>query len=363
MAITPQAIKDQEFQTRFRGCDAVEVKAYLELIAEEFFELLEKLRLQEEEIAEVKRQKELAEDVNTRLQDDVDAAQRMVEDLRGALAEKEAREAEQAKELEEMQTALDDFEEERKEFEDELSEAEARVSERDEMLRESRVEMDSLRNKIAFLDEQNRELKKEEVDFKRTIGVAQRFADDLMEKTRVQTEELVRHSEQRAREVLVSSEEKSARALEAARDEIERLRREAYAELSRLPEEIEQLNRQRRRVREELQKILTSQLEQLESFGDDEEEVARYDYDELFQKIDLSEPDDVSEMNELPDLGELAALDGPGESPAGAAPEPDEELDKIRMELPFSGEAFDQEEEDLRRKLEEGGVAYLSDDE
>ena len=50
--------------------------------------------------------------------------------------------------------------EERKEFEDELSEAEARVSERDEMLRESRVEMDSLRNKIAFLDEQNRELKK-----------------------------------------------------------------------------------------------------------------------------------------------------------------------------------------------------------
>ena len=128
------------------------------------------------------------------------------------------------------------------------------------------------------------------------------------------------------------------------------------------PRGIEQLNRQRRKVREELQRILTSQLEQLESFGDDEEEVARYDYDELFQKIDLSEPDDVSEVNELTDLGELAALDGPGESPAGA-PEPDDELDAIRMELPLSGETFDQEEEDLRRKLEEGGVAYLSDGE
>jgi len=361
MAITPQAIKDQEFQTRFRGYDAVEVKAYLELIAEEFFELLEKLRQQEEEIAEIKQQKELAEEVNTRLQDDVDAAQRMVEELHGTLAEKEAREAERAREIEEMQTALDDFEEERKEFEDELSEAEARVSDRDEMLRESRMEMDNLRNKIAFLDEQNRELKKEEVDFKRTIGVAQRFADDLMEKTRAETEDLVRQSEQRAQEVLASSEEKSARALQAARDEIERLRREAYAELSRLPDEIEQLNRQRRKVREELQSILTSHLEQLESFGVDDEEVARYDYDNLFQKIDLSEPDDLSEMNELNDLSELTALDEPGESPTGES-EPDDELDAIHMELPISEGMVDQEEDDLRRKLEEGGVAYLSDD-
>lgn len=30
MAITPQAIKDQEFQVKFRGYDTVEVKAYLE---------------------------------------------------------------------------------------------------------------------------------------------------------------------------------------------------------------------------------------------------------------------------------------------------------------------------------------------
>lgn len=254
---------------------------------------MERLRQQEEEIGESKRQKELAEEVNTRLQDDVDAAQRMVEELRGTLAEKEAAEAERNKEIEEMQTALDDFEEERKEFEEELSEAEARVSDREEKLRESRVEMDNLRNKIAFLDEQNRELKKEEVDFKRTIGVAQRFADDLMEKTKLETETLVRQSEQRAEEVLAASEEKAAMALQAARDEIERLRREAYAELSRLPEEIEQLSRQRKRVRDELRSILTGHLEQLESFAVDDEEVSRYDYDELFQKIDFSEPDEL----------------------------------------------------------------------
>jgi DivIVA domain-containing protein len=344
MAITPQAIKDQEFQSRFRGYDTVEVKAYLELIAEEFFELLEKLRQQEEENGELTRQRALAEEVSARLEDDVEATQRMVEDLRAAVAEKDAKLAEITKEIEEMQTALDDFEEERKEFEEEISEAEARVSDRDELLRESRVEMDNLRNKIAFLDEQNRELKKEEVDFKRTIGVAQRFADDLMEKTRVETEELVRQSEQRAQELLRSSEEKSARALQAARDEIERLRQDAYAELSRLPDEIEQLNRQRRQIRGELQAILTSHLEQLESFAGGDEDVARYDYDELFQKIDFSEPDEA---------GELLSDD----------PEPLDELDTIRMELPLSEEPFGPDDGDLRRKLEEGGVAYLSDDE
>ncbi|MBE0584584.1 MAG: DivIVA domain-containing protein, partial [Desulfofustis sp.] len=321
MAITPQAIKDQEFQSRFRGYDTVEVKAYLELIAEEFFELLEKLRQQEEENGDLTRQRALAEEVSVRLENDVEAAQRMVEELRAAVAEKEARLADLAKEIEEMQTALDDFEGERKEFEEEISEAEARVSDRDELLRQSRAEMDNLRNKIAFLDEQNRELKKEEVDFKRTIGVAQRFADDLMEKTRVETEELIRQSEQRAQELLRSSEEKSARALQAARDEIERLRQDAYAELSRLPDEIEQLNRQRKQVRDELQAILTSHLEQLESFAGGDDDVARYEYDELFQKIDFSEPDEFDEQE-------------------SKDPEQLDELDAITMELPLSEDPF-----------------------
>ena len=49
MSITPQAIKDQEFQVKFRGYDTLEVKAYLELLAEEFFELHEQNRKMAEE--------------------------------------------------------------------------------------------------------------------------------------------------------------------------------------------------------------------------------------------------------------------------------------------------------------------------
>jgi DivIVA domain-containing protein len=48
--LTPQAIKDQDFQIKFRGYDSIEVKAYLELLAEDFFELTEQNRLQAEEL-------------------------------------------------------------------------------------------------------------------------------------------------------------------------------------------------------------------------------------------------------------------------------------------------------------------------
>ena len=82
MAITPQAIKDQEFQTKFRGFDPIEVKGYLELVAEEFFELLEKVRQQEEEIEVLSQEKGLLEEMNAKLEDDIETALKTTDDVR-----------------------------------------------------------------------------------------------------------------------------------------------------------------------------------------------------------------------------------------------------------------------------------------
>ncbi len=62
MAITPQAIQDQEFQSKFRGYDTVEVKAYLELIAEEFYELLEQVRQQFDELDVIVAERDALQD-------------------------------------------------------------------------------------------------------------------------------------------------------------------------------------------------------------------------------------------------------------------------------------------------------------
>jgi cell division septum initiation protein DivIVA len=230
--------------------------------------------------------------------------------------------------------------EEQKEWEDEVIAAEGRVAEFEEKLRKSESEKDGLQNKMEMLEEQIKELKGEEVDFKRTIGAAQRFVDELKAS-----------SEKEASELIQSSEEKASAALQAARDEIERLRQDAFTELSRLPEEIAQLNHQKRQVQGDLRETLHAYLEQIESFSDADETVKEYEFDELFQKIELSD-DSAEESDE-----EGSAQTAPDEQP--------EDGEALDLELPLDNEEDDDEDEqkdDLRKKLEEGGIAYLSDD-
>jgi hypothetical protein len=120
--------------------------------------------------------------------------------------------------------------------------------------------------------------------------------------------------------------------------------------LSQLPEEIAQLNRQKRQVQEDLRETLHSYLEQINSFSEVDETVKEYEFDELFQKIDL--PDEYTESSD------------DEESEAELYDEDAEEEDELALD--DLGEEDDEDDgepkEDLRKKLEEGGIAYLSDD-
>ena len=71
MAITPQAIKDQEFRVKLRGYDTIEVKAYLELIADEFFEMFEQAKQQTDYIDGLIEEKEELIDLRLRIEGDM----------------------------------------------------------------------------------------------------------------------------------------------------------------------------------------------------------------------------------------------------------------------------------------------------
>ena len=146
------------------------------------------------------------------------------------------------------------------------------------------------------------------------------------------------------------------------------MRQDAFAELSRLPEEIALLNQQKKQVRQELRATLSSYLEKIDSFSEVDETVKEYDFDELFQKIEL-----IDEPSDDPDT------EHPAEEPAGEAEdegekleldlssgnEDDDEDEKLELDLSSGDEDDDEDEEpkeDLRKKLEQGGIAYLSDD-
>jgi DivIVA domain-containing protein len=288
MAITPQLIKDQEFQIKFRGCDPLEVRDYLESIADEFFELQEQCKEQLNELKILRKAKETSETYNSSLETDMEFTRKISEELKDGCAQKEEKVKGLISEIEDLQLRIADMEQENGERDEEVSAASARIEEAEVALKAAETEKDSLRNKIEMLQEQNTDLKKEEVDFKSTLATAQQFAEDLKEKSKIQAEQMIAE----------------------VNAEIKTIRDDAHEELERLPREIDVLKKKKREVKADLKSILESYLEAIEVFypDDEEEDTASpesakdIEIDELFQKIELNEdgslsPEDVEKLS------------------------------------------------------------------
>lgn len=282
MSITPQIIKDQEFQVKFRGYDPIEVKAYLDGLAEEFFELQERCRLQVDDLQVLHEERAELEQQKGSLEAAGAEARKMAEELRQTGLLTEQKFAVLANEAEMLRNRIAGLEREKQEQADALSAMEVRIQEAEEATLRERAEKEALGHKIALMEEQQREARKDEVDFRSTLAVAQQFCDSMKEKSRREAEELLR----------------------SARAEIEEIRRAAHAELAGLPEEIRALQRRREEVREQLRAILESYLRNLEIFPGEREEGGgdRWESEELFQKIQILEdgslaPEDLAALN------------------------------------------------------------------
>lgn len=277
MSITPQAIKDQEFQVKFRGYDTIEVKAYLELLAEEFFELHEMRRRQEDDFAELHeeaqalkqeretlleegRQREQHSEVSVRQLQQTDE---IINGLRQTITalEKKVGSAEQEKALQQ-----EAWERQETELRREIERYRSSLDDKQHAASESSGEIEKLRGQVALLEGQIVELKKEEVDFKTALVAAQRFADDVRKRAQEEADQIM------------------AQAL----DEVDTFRRESEKELARLPVEIDKLKLQKVKVRDDLKAVLTSYLEQLD-IGYDGTPADDDDLSELFQSIPLSD--------------------------------------------------------------------------
>lgn len=267
--LTPQAIKDQEFQTKFRGYDAIEVKAYLELLAEDFFELTEQNRVQAEEIEALQAEQEslirdketLAEEVKE-TQDNADGIQ---SDIEEGYKHKDLEIEELKEKLEQAEKRVQELTEEHKEQEEKIEELEEQLTGEDES------ELELLRARVAVLEEQNRELKQEGVDFKTTIIAAQKFADNLKETSEAEAEQL----------------------MENAKLEVESFKAEAEAELAHLPREISELQEKKVRVKEELKNTLLSYLTALDDTPVSGENGKGDELSELFESIEIPDTEEA----------------------------------------------------------------------
>ncbi len=275
MAITPQAIKDQEFQVKFRGYDTVEVKAYLELIAEEFFELLEQVRQQIDELDVIVEERDSLQADKRKLKEELAATQGSSEEIQSVFAERDSELAALRGEIASLKREITVLEKKSSAKDRELAEAQSKVKRWEQSAQAEKERNDRLAAKIDTLEKQNEELRSEEIDFKSTLMAAQQFTSDLKRK-----------SEKEAREII-----------DRAKADAEKLRQETFSELASYPAEIERLKTMRDKVRDDLEEILRLTLENLDVFR---EEGEQEDYGELFQKIQLNsavETDDLEEIS------------------------------------------------------------------
>jgi DivIVA domain-containing protein len=278
--ITPQIIKDQEFQSKFRGYDPVEVKAYLDVIAEEFFDLQERCRLQIDDLQAFHEEKEIIEQQKISLEASSAESRKMAEELRQAGLQMEQRVAALGKEAEGMQARIASLEQEKKKLAELLNDAADRIRKGEKAIAQESAEKEALTRKIGLMEEQQRDAKKDEVDFRSTLAAAQQFCDAMKEKSKEQAEQL----------------------LDAAKAEIEQIRAAAHAELSRLPGEIEALQQKREEVRKVLRTTLETYLQNLDIFPVADEQSRQQESDDLFQKIQILEdgslnPEELAALN------------------------------------------------------------------
>ncbi|KAF0190030.1 MAG: DivIVA domain-containing [Desulfobulbaceae bacterium] len=316
MTTTPQIIKDQEFQVKFRGYDPLEVKAYLDELAEEFFELQERCRLQVEDLQVLHEERAELEQQKYSLEAGGAEARKMAEELRQTGLLTEQKFAVLANEAEGLRNKIASLEREKEEQADAVTALEARLQKAKEATLQEKAEKEALGHKIALMEEQKREAKKDEVDFRSTLAVAQQFCDSMKQKSQQEAEEL----------------------LQTAKAEIEAIRKAAHDELASLPEEISALQQKREEVRKVLRTTLETYLRNLDIFPEDKDGLSPWqDTDDLFQKMQILEDGTLAAEDMASINGEEPAVD--------SASSLEEESDLMSV---FDGEDSDNDDEDAK---------------
>lgn len=311
MAITPQAIKDQEFQVKLRGYDTVEVKAYLELIAEEFFELLEQVRQQVDDLEVIAEERDTLKGEAQKLENELATIQNSSAEVKTESAEREAEFNALQDEIERLKADITSLEAQVSGKDQEIAEAQTRIKRKEDAVELEKERNEKLTRRLDDLEKQNEELRSEEMDFKSTLVAAQQFTNELKKK-----------SEQEARDIV-----------DKAKADAEQIRQDTFAELAKYPAEIERLKARKRQVRDDLEQTLKVCLENLDIFRSDDDDE---DYGELFRK--LQDEDRVSEAE-----GEWA--------------EEGDDLDSLNVDfdLPTSRDDHGDETFSMKNELDDSG--------
>lgn len=281
MAITPQSIKDAEFQVKLRGFDKSEVRTYLEYVAEEYLVLLEKLERLERYGQNLDQANKKIKHENKVYKNEIVEAQNEINELKVQYQQEKKRTEKQDQESETTGNTLSQLEKENRILAKKLRLADARIKETKSTLVQEKTKKEKLLQRINFLEKQNKSNRKEEEELRQTLAAAYKFSEETIQK----------------------SEEQASDIFNRARLEIERLRSEAQEELASYPREIKRMKQEYDKVKEQLRLIVGQYLKGLESESIDEIRVDENEQEDSDQDIDHIE--DESEETSLLESNEM----------------------------------------------------------
>ncbi|MGL1931163.1 MAG: DivIVA domain-containing protein [Desulfotalea sp.] len=288
--LTPQEIKDQEFTVKFRGCDPIEVKSYLEELAEEVFELIEGGRQDKDDLAKVQSEFAALKLDRDQLRANLDRIQDDAADTQSKVEEgfrfKDEIIAELSTELSDLKAEKESLGKDLKANNLEVEKYKLDAGNSVNNLLEEQKKNDNLQEQIDSLTTKLGELKKEGLDFKSTILVAQQFADDLKEKAvtetsqlkadvdseitqlrekaEIETSELTVKTETETNELIANTKAEIEHRLNEAEKKMADFRSGAEAEQDRLQQQLSELATNRDNLKADLISKVNHVLESVE---------------------------------------------------------------------------------------------------
>ena len=242
MAITPQSIKDAEFQLKMRGYDQVEVRAYLERVAEDYLKLIEELGRQAKGVKVLTLENKQLRQNGKSGEQEISAVQVAFNNLKKECQQERQVVDKQKDALAALGQMVDQLEGEKRAVSQKLGRAETKIQKLMTEMSQERMRSKKNFHRFQQLEKKQKNTAKEELELKKTLAAAQKFSEEMIQK-----------SEQQASEVLGQ-----------ARLEIEKIRREAREELAYFPAEIKRMKAEHRRVKEQLQAVVKSYLKGFE---------------------------------------------------------------------------------------------------
>ena len=230
MTVTPQSIRDTEFQVKLKGYDKVEVRTCLDQIAEEYLGLMEQLEIRDQNLETMTKHNNELLTRGSLLSQKFSEIRETIGKLKIKYQYEKKRSAKQHRDNEGLQVTVGQLRSENNKLAKKLGLADIHLKELSSGLALEKSRSSKMHERLRLLEEQNHQGQKDAENLRGKLKETKKYSEEMMEE----------------------SERQASEIFNRVRKEIAQIRAEAKKELAYYPAEIKRMREEHARVKEQL---------------------------------------------------------------------------------------------------------------